>query len=572
VKRTKETVGWIAAAAGFCLTGLLVVQIFLVRRNLEWKSQAFRQNAAGALASVAEKLEARETLKRIWTVSFANKGDEAYYALLSDDKKKQTLVALSGDFIPKVQADCGDVVLTLSLAQRVRLVVVEPMGKADTTVLDEIRPAGRSRIPVTQLAAGGIGPGRQNWIKLFLDDIQYDLTPRDGCIVRILAHPTIDQSRAALMEKVLEQYFIVNPVPIEQRIDAAGLKSVVEETLRERGLTGDCAYGVIPAGRNEVVLASEDRWKERILGSVFRTRLFPHDMTVAAGDLAFFFPGGEGSILSRLGAPAVVAVLFILASAACLFLILRAAAGQKRYAAATADFVNNMTHEFKTPISTISLASETLGEAPVRADEKCQTKYRDMIRSECRRMQDQIRKILETAALEKGDLDLNFSRVDAHEAIRQAAEAFVLTVESRGGAITTRFEAEDAVIDADPLHFQNVVRNLLDNAVKYTRRPPEIVVATKTAGDKLQVAVTDNGIGLGPDARKRVFEKYYRVPTGNVHDVKGFGIGLSYVKLIVKAHGGSIGVRSEEGRGSTFEIEMPFRRSAPGRKRQGRAS
>jgi len=193
-------------------------------------------------------------------------------------------------------------------------------------------------------------------------------------------------------------------------------------------------------------------------------------VTVAAGDLAFFFPEGEGGLLARLGAPAVVAVLFILAAASCLYIILRTAAGHKRYTAAMEDFVTNMTHEFKTPISTIALVSEALDQPPVRADEKRQAKYRTMISSECRRMQDQIRKILETAALEKGDLDLNISRMDAHEAIREAAEAFLLAVENRGGSLITRFEAEEAVVEADSLHFQNVIRNLIDNAVQYSVR------------------------------------------------------------------------------------------------------
>jgi len=567
MKRTGRRIGWIAAAAGFSLTGLLVVQIILVRRNLEWSSQAFQREAAGALAAVVEKLEARETLKRIWTVSFANKGGEAH-ALLADENKRSTMIALSGQSVPKVMADGSDIVLTSSRAQRVRLIVVGQMGKEDETVMDEVRPAGRIRIRLSQSASAR---GRSTWVKLFLDEIQYDLTLKDGQIVSVLAHPTVDQSRAVLIDKILEQYLVVTPAPIEQRVDAAELRAVVEETLRERSLAGTCAYGVVPAGRNEVILSSDERWKEQILRSEFRTRLFPQDMTVAAGDLAFYFPEGEGSMLSRLGAPALIAVLFILAAAACLFLILRAAAGQKRSAAAMADFVNNMTHEFKTPISTISLAAETLGEPAVRENEDRREKYRGMIGSECGRMQGQIRKILETAALEKGDLDLKISRLDAHEAIRQAVEAFAMVVEKRGGSLRMRLEEADAMIEADPVHFPNVLRNLIDNAVQYTRRPPEIVVATESSGDRLRITVTDNGIGLSPEARKRVFEKYYRVPTGNVHDVKGFGLGLSYARLIVKAHGGSISVRSEEDKGSTFEVEMPFRRSAPERTRGGRA-
>ena len=571
MRRSNRALWLIAAAVGICLVGLLAVQLLLIRQNFEWRRQAFRNDANGALASVVEKLEAQETLKRIWTVSFLRKGRNFLAALLSAEPGASLLVA-PGTFVPKVQADGGDVVLTLSIAQRIRLAVVEPVGKADTTVLDETRQAGRSVVPVARLARGADGPSRMNWIKLFLDDVQYDLTLDKGQVSSILVHPTVDQSRAALIDKILEDYIVIDPVPIEQRIDKSELKAAVDEALSARGIALECAHGVIPTGRREVLLASDDRWKEDLLRSEFRTKLFPNDLTVASADLAFFFPGLEENAFSRLGAPAVVALLFILAAAACLFYILRAVALQKRYARATADFVNNMTHEFKTPISTISLACDTLGQEPVRNDAGRQAKYHDMIRSECRRMHDQVRKILETASLEKGDLELRPGPIDAHETIREAVQAFALIVEGRGGTLKTRLEAPEAVIEADPLHFRNVLHNLLDNAVQYTRRPPEIVVATEAAGDRLRISVTDNGIGLSPDDQKRIFEKYYRVPTGNVHDVKGFGLGLSYVRLIVRAHGGSVAVRSEEGRGSTFEVEMPFRRGGPGRRRDGGAA
>lgn len=571
MKRRRSPVGLIAAGAGLSLAGLLLVQILLVRRNLEWKSQAFRQDVAGALASVVEKLETREALKRIWTVSFMNKGDEAY-ALLNDDARRSTMFALGGGVVPKVQTDGGYLVLVLSVPQRVRLVVVEPAGKADWTVLDDILPAGQTRIQISQAAAGAPQGGGTRWLKLFLDEIPYDLTLRDGKIVSILAHPTIDQSRAALIDKILEQYLLVRPAPLEQRIDAAELKAAVDESLRERKIPGACVYGVLPAGSGEVLLASDPARKDELLRTEFRTRLFPHDISVAAGDLAFVFPAGEGSLPARLGGTALVAVLFILGAAACLYLVLRAAAGQKRAAEAMADFVANMTHEFKTPISTISLAAEALGQPAVRDDEVRRAKYRDMIGAECRRMRGQIRKILETAALEKGDLELRFAPLDVRDMILQTAEAFKLAAEGRGGAITTKLDGAPAFIDADPVHFPNVLRNLVDNAVQYTRRPPDIVISARAEGDGLRIAVSDNGLGLSPENRKRVFEKYFRVPTGNVHDVKGFGLGLSYAQLIVRAHGGTIGVQSEEGRGSTFEIALPLRRSAPGNSGEGRIS
>ncbi len=571
MRRQNRAIGLIAAAAGLCLAGLLVVQALLLRQNFEWKRQAFRQDAAGALAGAVDKLEARETLKRIWTISFLKKGQSSY-ALLTDEDKFPSLHILARESVPKVQAEGGDIILTLAVPQRVRLFAVEPAGKADTPLLDETRPAGRTIIRIGRPGSGAAGPRKSRWIKLFLDDVLYNLTLENGTIVSVLAYPTVDQARVAMIDKVLEEYLVVHPTPVEQKVEKSELQAAVEEALRERGIALPCVYGIIPAGKQEVLLASDESRKDQLLLSEFRTRMFPRDMTVAAADLVFFFPGQEGSLFTRLGAPAVIALLFILAAAVCLFSILRAVAAQRRSARAMADFVNNMTHEFKTPISTISLACDALGQEPIRTDAGRQTKYRDMISSECRRMHDQVRKILETASLEKGDLDLRLERLDAHEMIREAVKAFSLIAEGRGGAIDTRLDAPDGIIEADPLHIRNVLHNLLDNALQYTRRPPQIVVATKTAGDMLRIEVADNGVGLSPEDQKRVFEKYYRVPTGNVHDVKGFGLGLSYVKLIVKAHRGSISVRSEEGQGSTFAVEMPFRRGGPRLRRAGGAA
>jgi signal transduction histidine kinase len=569
MRRKNRALRLVAAAAALSLVGLLAVQVLLIRQNFEWRRQAFRQEVNGALAGVVKKLEAAEALKRIWTVSFLRKG-QGSVTLLSDDDRP-ALFLLPGETVPRVQTDGRDVVLTLSVPQRVRLAVVRPMGEEDRTVLDEIRPAGRSVVPAMRLAADAGGTAPQDWIKLFLDDVQYDLSVAKGQIGSILAHPTVDQDRIALIDKILEEYVVVNPAPIDERVDAKGLKAAVDEALRERKITAACAYGVIPAGTTEVLLASDPRLRDEILRSEFRTRLFPGDVSVAAAELAFVFPGRDGRPFAYLGAPAVVALVFLLAAGACLVMILKAVAAQKRTAAAIVDFVNNMTHEFKTPISTISLACDTLGQEPVRGDAARRAKYEEMIRSECLRMQGQIRKILETAALERGELELRFEMTDIHALILKAAEAFAMIVGSRGGAIRTRFEAEDPFVEVDPVHFRNVLHNLLDNAVQYTRRPPEVVVTTRAGEGGLRIMVADNGIGLRPEDRKRIFERYYRVSTGNVHDVKGFGLGLSYVKVIVTGHGGSVVVRSEEGKGSTFEIEIPRRRNAPGRTSAGSA-
>jgi two-component system phosphate regulon sensor histidine kinase PhoR len=235
-----------------------------------------------------------------------------------------------------------------------------------------------------------------------------------------------------LIDRILEDYVIIKPVPVERRVEPDELRTAVEESLRERGIVQPCVYGIIPEDRREVILASDESRKAELLGSEFRARLYPDEMAVAPADLAFFFPGREGSPLARLGAPAAIALVLVATAGLCLLIVLRAVAAQQRYSAVLADFVNNMTHEFKTPISTISLACDALGQEPVRADADRQEKYRGMIQAECGRMKGQVLKILEAAALEKGDLELKIERLDAHEAVREAAAVAGVAAAGRG--------------------------------------------------------------------------------------------------------------------------------------------
>jgi two-component system phosphate regulon sensor histidine kinase PhoR len=241
----------------------------------------------------------------------------------------------------------------------------------------------------------------------------------------------------------------------------------------------------------------------------------------------------------------------------CFTYVLRLIFEQKRFSKLLTDFINNMTHEFKTPISTISLASETLTNATILKDEQRVQRYGQIIRDESFRMRRQVEKILQMAILEEGDYEYTFSAVNVHELIQKVVQNFTVKIEQLKGEITTHLTATHPVIEADPVHLENIIHNLLDNAIKYTQRHPVIRLQTAQLAGQIQITLEDNGIGIRPEDQKLVFEKYYRVPTGNVHDVKGFGLGLSYVKLIVEAHGGTIQLSSKPGKGSKFTIHLP---------------
>ena len=221
------------------------------------------------------------------------------------------------------------------------------------------------------------------------------------------------------------------------------------------------------------------------------------------------------------------------------------------------DFINNMTHEFKTPIATISLASDSILSPNILENKDKVTRFINIIKQENKRMLSQVEKVLQMAQIEKENVELKFNPFNVHEAIQDAVINAELKVQAKGGSISTNLLAQNPVIVADGTHISSIINNLLDNAEKYTPEKPEILIATKDVKNGLEISVSDNGIGMSKDALKLIFEKFYRVHTGNVHDVKGFGLGLSYVKAMVDAHHGHVSVKSELGKGSIFTIFLP---------------
>ena len=221
------------------------------------------------------------------------------------------------------------------------------------------------------------------------------------------------------------------------------------------------------------------------------------------------------------------------------------------------DFINNMTHEFKTPISTISLATQMLQDKDVSASQNMFQRYLNIIKEENRRLGSQVEKVLQTAQMERGDLKLKLGTVNVHQVIEHVLENISPQIELREGEILFDLKAEHCEIEADEVHLTNIIFNLLDNANKYSPNRPVISIETEDLEQGIAIRISDKGIGMSKESLKNIFEKFYRVPTGNLHDVKGFGLGLSYVKKMVEEHKGKIKVQSKLGEGSTFEIILP---------------
>ncbi|HVN57794.1 MAG TPA: HAMP domain-containing sensor histidine kinase [Bacteroidales bacterium] len=316
-------------------------------------------------------------------------------------------------------------------------------------------------------------------------------------------------------------------------------------------------FAVIKEG--EVASTSTDRIsKGEFLKSNYKVRLFPENLIQRDLILSVVFPKKNnyvlGSMTWLLGGSLIFSLIIFSTFALSLYSILR----QKKIADIKSDFINNMTHEFKTPIATISLAADTILNPKVLKDENSLKHFIGMIKKENNRMNKQVETILQIASLDKKEIDFKIRPVSLHSIIERTIETIDIQVQQKHGKIRTRLEAENDTINADAEHFTNLVHNLLDNAIKYSPEFPDITVSTVNRDGGIIMAVEDKGIGMSKSVQAKIFERFYRQTSGDIHDVKGFGVGLNYVKAIVDAHRGNISVSSEPGKGSRFEVYLPF--------------
>ncbi|MEZ5001386.1 MAG: HAMP domain-containing sensor histidine kinase, partial [Bacteroidales bacterium] len=293
------------------------------------------------------------------------------------------------------------------------------------------------------------------------------------------------------------------------------------------------------------------------LTSNYSVRLFSDRLIRKNTRLSVVFPKKANFILGSmsliLGASMLFSLIILLTFALSIFLILR----QKRVSEMKSDFINNMTHEFKTPIATISLAADTISNPRVIGDQERIKHFVSMIKKENTRMNKQVETILQISSLDKKEMEFIFGEVDIHEIIGRAIETIGIQVEERGGNIYFYPEAKNPVVRGDSEHLTNLFHNLLDNANKYSESNPEITIRTESADGYIMITVEDRGIGMTKSVQSRVFERFYRQSSGNVHNVKGFGLGLNYVRAIVEAHEGRIELFSEPGKGTRFEVYLP---------------
>ena len=344
-------------------------------------------------------------------------------------------------------------------------------------------------------------------------------------------------------------------IPIHQRVSNNEISLRLKSQLELRGISTDFKYGIYSNGLATQVKSGYFR-KE--VGKSYMVPMFLDAEGNSNYQLFVTFPEKKNFILSSISKILGLSVFFILIIILAFVTALYQLIKQKQISEIKSDFINNMTHEFKTPIATINLALDAIKNPKIIGDKEKVKRYVKMIRDENKRMHAQVENVLRISKLEKNQLDVTKETIDVHEIIEEAITHVELLVNDRGGYIKLQLKAYLTEVLANQFHLTNVIVNLLDNAIKYSVEAPKIEITTENTNKHIIIKIKDNGIGMHKNIQKNIFKKFYREETGNIHNVKGHGLGLSYVKKIIEIHQGEISVESEKGIGSTFIINLPL--------------
>ncbi|WP_295676446.1 HAMP domain-containing sensor histidine kinase [uncultured Mucilaginibacter sp.] len=379
---------------------------------------------------------------------------------------------------------------------------------------------------------------------------------------RMLANDSLQNTprgKTTVIENLAEEYGKYGE-PLKMRLNPFWIDTLIRFELHNKGIDLPISYDVMTANSDSVIFSkandvsgAQPTFKNI---TVYQTPIFSRDVINDPGLIRLAFPQKNSLIINKMTASLATTGGLLMVLVFCfgytIFSILR----QKKVSEMKTDFINNMTHEFKTPVSTIMIASEALKDSEIAVDRSRVARLANIIYEENERLGSHIERVLNIARIEKDDFKLEKRPLDVNEMIAVVVDSMELKLQKCNAKTTLQLDAENAVISADELHFSNVIYNLIDNAIKYSAGDPEITISTQNKNGQVVIKVADKGIGMSRDQQTKIFEQFYRIPTGNLHDVKGFGLGLSYVNTVVKRLNGMISVKSEKEKGSEFELKF----------------
>ena len=517
----RKNIVLLATLFAITLSGLIYIQVYWIGHAIQIKDEQFRYLTNSALESVVRKLELNEVFEILASEASQYDTVTAIYPPGSTVDRK-----LQGDgLINGMPGSMGDMVEMVDdqvvIAWEGQRIILSP----------------RHPHPMT-----GYG--------LFQGEVVQEEI-EDGLS---MGAPQRISNKYMLVETTVMS--ILGSIPdLHDRVDPIFVKSELRKAFKRNGIDLDFEFS-ITSGRSDVVYQTPGFEQSYGLNTFIR-QLFPNDPIPGPNRIHLHFVDEERHRFLQIGVLGFSSIIFtallLILSARTFMVIFR----QKKLSEIRNDFVNNMTHELKTPISTISLAAEMMSDREISGSKVNTDTLARAIAEESKKLKYHVEAVLQVAAFERSRLQLNRSETNIHELLAKVSQSFNLQLNKRGGTISVKAEADDPLVLADEIHITNALSNIIFNAIKYCRERPHIAISTKNRSGCISIAIKDNGIGISRENLTRIFDKFYRVPTGNIHNVKGFGLGLSYVKIVIEEHGGTIRADSQPGKGSTFIIYLP---------------
>jgi len=555
---------------GMCISllGIVTVQFLWIRNAFQVKESQFNRSINDALGAAVGKMEARENMH------FISRNFEG-------DSIMSIFQAFTRDTTHSMKSRL-DSLLALNEpepAGRSRSHTTRPMGVMKYSYHFNMGPADGMNDSLVVSMEQGFQEGYElnfEWndkINQLDSMIQMNEALFNQQFPEIVHQPklvkkmAVDSSirkldkKAKRIQDVIKKMAIeleTKPPPLQQRINKKGLQNTLQESFSNKGIDLPFEFAVLsPSSKVNPMPIQSPGFKSKFSEYGHKVTLFPNDIFGKPDLLVVYFPGQKSEIFKSLSFLLIGSILFtliiIITSGTSIVVMIR----QKKISDIKTDFINNMTHEFKTPIATISIAADSINNAKVIAEPEKIRNFTRIIKEENNRMNARVEQVLQMALLDSRDFNLRLRLVDMHYLIEKAVEHYKLQIEQREGTIHTKLDATQSWVDADEDHIRNVLMNLLDNANKYSIIKPDINVFSINKSGKFFFGVSDRGMGMSQEAQRKSFDRFFRVTSGNIHNIKGFGLGLSYVKAIVLAHHGEISVQSEVGKGSRFEIGLP---------------
>lgn len=533
----------IIALLTLALSGLIAIQIYWINNAIDLERQRFETNVANAMQNVVDLVERQEVASKVRKSFDASRQGKMFFmgidSIISKNLNRKDTTTSGLVYWNEVSP--GE--LQTEFRQLTQDGTIESVSEIRNDSTGTVEYRKRRTLKQTN--------GQP-----FFSDITSEVSTleesHDPSLERLM-------KKSGLVNDVFRELFNVNANSgVEDRVNPQLIDSLLHQELSAAGISADFEFGLYDFVSNKLFMDHPSDHARDMMRSKFRVRLFPHDILYHPDYLMLYFPSQERYVFNNLWVMFGSSAFFILILIGSFYYSIHTIIRQKKLSDIKNDFINNMTHELKTPISTISLACEALNDPDLNKSATTAANYTRMISEENKRLSVLVENVLRSAMLDQSDFRLRTDRVDMHEIVNSVVKSFQVHFDRRKVKLKLDLSAHAHALTGDLVHLTNAVFNLVDNALKYTPDAPEIGIKSFNQLGYFCLSVSDNGIGISRDQHKKIFEKLYRVPTGNIHNVKGFGLGLSYVKSIIEKHQGQIRIESEPGVGSTFTVFIPL--------------